>query len=71
MLIINASIKNSSLAARERAAGELVFVEDNDNVLRPTVRIMGGTGGEIIDLMGDFRFLTLSVTGLYSGDIDE
>ena len=33
MLIINASIKNSSLAARERAAGELVFVEDNDNAV--------------------------------------
>ncbi len=48
-----------------------VVVEDNNNVLRPTVRIMGGTGGEIIDLMGDFRFLTLSVTGIYSGDIDE
>lgn len=31
MLIINASIKNSSLAAHERAAGELVYVEDNDN----------------------------------------
>lgn len=46
-------------------------VRNNENVLRPIVRIMGGTGGEEIDLMNDFRFLTLSVTGLYEGDIDE
>ena len=31
MLIIAANIKNSSLVARERAAGELVYFEDNDN----------------------------------------
>ena len=48
-----------------------VVVKDNENVLRPTVRIMGGTGGEEINLMDDFRFLTLSVTGLYNGEIDE
>ena len=47
------------------------IVKNNENVLRPVVRIMGGTGGEEIDLMNDFRFLTLSVTGLYEGDIDE
>lgn len=46
-------------------------VKNNEIVLRPVVRIMGGTGGEEIDLMNDFRFLTLSVTGLYEGDIDE
>ena len=48
-----------------------VVIKDNENVLRPTVRLMGGTGGEEINLMNDFRFLTLSVTGLYNGDIDE
>lgn len=46
-------------------------VKHTGNVLRPVVRIMGGTGGEIVDLMNDFRFLTLSVKGLYEGDIDE
>lgn len=40
-------------------------IENNDNVLRPTVRILGGTGGEEINLTSDFRFLTLSVTGIY------
>lgn len=44
-----------------------VVTHDNQNVLRPTVRIIGGTDNEEIDLMNDFRFLTLSVTGLYNG----
>lgn len=48
-----------------------VVIKDNENVLRPTVRLMGGTGGEEVNLMSDFRFLTLSVTGLYNGDVDE
>ncbi len=46
-------------------------IKNNENVLRPVVRIMGGTGGEEIDLMNDFRFLTTSVTGLYSGEVGE
>lgn len=33
MLIISANIKNSSLEVRERASGELVYVEDNDNAI--------------------------------------
>lgn len=45
-----------------------IVIKDNENVLRPIVRILGGTNGEEIDLMNDFRFLTLSVTGLYNGE---
>lgn len=45
-------------------------IKDNDNVLRPVIRIMGGSGGEEVDLMNDFRFLTLSVAGIYNGEVD-
>lgn len=47
-----------------------VVIKDNQNVIRPTVRIMGKFSGEEIDLMNDFRFLTLSVKGLYNGEVD-
>ena len=45
-----------------------VVIAHNQNVLRPKVRIMGKFAGEELDLMNDFRFLTISVTGLYNGD---
>lgn len=45
-----------------------VVIKHNENVLRPVVRIMGKFCGEELDLMNDFRFLTISVTGLYNGD---
>lgn len=45
-----------------------VVIGNNENVLRPVVRIMGKFAGEELDLMNDFRFLTISVTGLYTGD---
>lgn len=45
-----------------------VVIKHNENVLRPVVRIMGKFPGEELDLMNDFRFLTTSVTGVYSGD---
>lgn len=45
-----------------------VVIRHNENVLRPVVRIMGKFAGEELDLMNDFRFLTISVKGLYSGD---
>ena len=38
MLIIAANIQNSSLVARERAAGELVYIEDNDNAIVKRLR---------------------------------
>lgn len=47
-----------------------VVVKDNQNVLRPVVRIMGEQEGEEIDLMNDFRYLTLMVKGLYEGEVD-
>lgn len=40
----------------------------NENVLRPVVRIMGRGAGEELDLMNDFRFLSITVTGIYNGD---
>lgn len=43
-------------------------IRHNENVLRPVVRIMGKFAGEELDLMNDFRFLKISVTGLYNGD---
>ena len=46
-----------------------VVIKHSDNVLRPTVRILGKYSGEEIDLMNDFRFLTTSVTGLYNGEV--
>lgn len=45
-----------------------VVIKHNDNVLRPTVKILGKFSGEILDLMNDFRFLSVMVTGLYDGD---
>ncbi len=46
-----------------------VVIKHNENVLRPVVRIMGKFAGEELDLMNDFRFLTISVTGLYNGEV--
>ena len=45
-----------------------VVIKHNENVLRPVVRIMGKFAGEELDLMNDFRFLTISIAGLYNGD---
>lgn len=45
-----------------------VVIKHNTNTLRPTVRIMGKFAGEELDLMNDFRFLTISVTGVYTGE---
>lgn len=45
-----------------------VVIKHNTNVLRPTVRIMGKFAGEELDLMNDFRFLTISVKGIYNGE---
>ncbi len=44
-----------------------LVIENNQNVLRPTVRIQGEHSGEEIDLSSDFRFLSLMVTGIYGG----
>ena len=44
-----------------------LVIENNQNVLRPTVRIQGEQSGEEIDLSSDFRFLSLMVTGIYGG----
>ena len=45
-----------------------VVVGHNTNVLRPIVRIHGDGSGEEIDLSNDFRFLSLMITGIYSGN---
>ncbi len=45
-----------------------VVVRHNTNVLRPVVRISGDGSGEEIDLGSDFRFLSLMITGIYSGN---
>lgn len=46
-----------------------VVIRHNSNVLRPVVRIHDKTGsGEEIDLSNDFRFLSLMITGIYSGN---
>lgn len=42
----------------------------HENVLRPTVTTMGKNAGEVLDLANDFKLLTLSVTGLYTGEIE-
>lgn len=42
----------------------------NENVLRPTVTTMGGEGKEVLDLSNDYALLTISVTGLYNGEVD-
>lgn len=44
-----------------------VVIQHNTNVLRPVVRIYGEGAGEEIDLSNDFRFLSLMITGIYSG----
>ncbi len=46
-----------------------VVIRHNSNVLRPVVRIHDKTGsGEEIDLSNDFRFLSLMITGIFSGN---
>lgn len=45
-----------------------IVIKHNTNVLRPVVRIHGDNSGEEIDLSNDFRFLSLMVTGIYSGN---
>ena len=45
-----------------------VVVKNNTNVLRPVVRIYGEGSGEERDLGNDFRFLSLMITGIYSGN---
>ncbi len=45
-----------------------VVVAHNENVLRPVVKIRGEFSGEELDLMNDFRFLSITVTGVYDGE---
>lgn len=45
-----------------------VVVAHRENVLRPCVKIMGEYSGEELDLMNDFRFLSITVTGIYDGE---
>ncbi|MGN1340034.1 MAG: HD-GYP domain-containing protein [Oscillospiraceae bacterium] len=45
-----------------------VVIRHNANVLRPVIRIRGENTAEEIDLSNDFRFLSLMVTGIYSGN---
>ena len=45
-----------------------VVIRHSVNVLRPTVRIAGFGAGEELDLMDDFRFLTISIKGIYTGE---
>ncbi len=46
-----------------------IVIGHNSNVLRPVVRIHDESGsGEEIDLGSDFRFLSLMITGIYSGN---
>lgn len=44
-----------------------IVIAQNQNVLRPVVRIMGQHSGEEVDLMNDYRFLSLMVVGVYGG----
>ncbi|MGN0687561.1 MAG: HD-GYP domain-containing protein [Oscillospiraceae bacterium] len=44
-----------------------VVIQNNQNVLRPVVRIQGQNSGEEIDLSNDFRFLSVMITGIYGG----
>lgn len=44
-----------------------VVIKQNQNVLRPVVRIVGQQSGEELDLMNDYRFLSLMVVGIYGG----
>lgn len=45
-----------------------VVVRHNTNVLRPVVRVYGAGAGEEIDLSNDFRYLSLMITGIFSGN---
>lgn len=47
-----------------------LVIKHNENVLRPVIRIMGKFAGEELDLMNDFRFLTISVKGIYNEEED-
>lgn len=50
-----------------------VVIKYNTNVLRPVVKILGGPMqalGEIVDLANDFRFLSLMIKGIYTGELD-
>lgn len=50
-----------------------VVIKYNANVLRPVVKILGGPTqalGEVIDLSNDFRFLSLMIKGLYTGELN-
>lgn len=47
-----------------------IVVGHNTNVLRPIVRIVGEGSAEILDLANDFRFLSIVITGTYSGSYD-
>lgn len=50
-----------------------VVIKYNTNVLRPVVKILGGPTqalGEIVDLSNDFRFLSLMIKGIYTGELD-
>ena len=42
----------------------------NENVLRPTVTLRGENGGEVLDLTNDFSLLTISIEGIYNGEIE-
>ncbi len=44
-----------------------VVIKQNQNVLRPVVRIQGEMSGEEIDLANDYRFLSTMVVGVYGG----
>lgn len=44
-----------------------VVIKQNQNVLRPVIRIVGQQSGEEVDLMNDYRFLSLMVVGIYGG----
>lgn len=45
-----------------------VVVKNNTNVLRPVRKDIRRGAGEEIDLGNDFRFLSLMITGIYSGN---
>ena len=46
-----------------------VVISHNVNVLRPVVLNMGvDHNGRMVDLANDFKYLSLMITGIYSGD---
>lgn len=45
-----------------------VVIKHNDNVLRPVVRIMASSVEEL-DLMNDFKYLSITIKGIYTGEI--